>query len=272
MAVKKEPKRRSIELMAVDLPGTPEQVWQAIATGPGISAWFVPSRVEEREGGAVRFQIGPSAESSGKVTAWQPPVRFAYEEPGWSGDAAPLATEFIVEANAGGTCTVRVVSSLFAESDQWDGELESMEQGWLPFFEVLRLYLAKFQGLPPASIRRTGDYAGAPDAAWRALLGALDLNGLAVGQHRQVASGAGAPPLAGTIRHVTRDGPYAAIMQLDRPAPGAALLGVGAYAGRSHVGLSIYFYGADAAATAAREEAGWESWLKEHFPSAQGST
>ncbi len=26
----------------VEVPGTPEEVWQAIATGPGVSAWFVP--------------------------------------------------------------------------------------------------------------------------------------------------------------------------------------------------------------------------------------
>jgi uncharacterized protein YndB with AHSA1/START domain len=46
--------RRSVEL-EFDLPGTPEQVWQAIATGPGITCWFVPSEVEERKGGKVAF-------------------------------------------------------------------------------------------------------------------------------------------------------------------------------------------------------------------------
>ncbi len=41
---------RSIEV-EVEVPGTPEEVWAAVATGPGIGSWFVPSTVEEREGG-----------------------------------------------------------------------------------------------------------------------------------------------------------------------------------------------------------------------------
>src|SRR3990170_123319 len=53
MPVKKDASgRRSVEA-EVEVPGTPEEVWQAIATGPGISSWFVPTRVEERVGGAA---------------------------------------------------------------------------------------------------------------------------------------------------------------------------------------------------------------------------
>ena len=43
---------RSIEL-EVEVQGTPEEVWRAIATGPGISSWYVPHVVEEREGGTA---------------------------------------------------------------------------------------------------------------------------------------------------------------------------------------------------------------------------
>lgn len=32
-----------------EVPGTPEELWQAIATGPGISSWFVPTKFEERD-------------------------------------------------------------------------------------------------------------------------------------------------------------------------------------------------------------------------------
>ena len=46
-------------------PGTPEEVWQAIATGPGISSWFVPTEFEERDGKpvAVKLNFGPGMES-----------------------------------------------------------------------------------------------------------------------------------------------------------------------------------------------------------------
>jgi hypothetical protein len=41
----------------IEVPGTPEQVWEAIATGPGIEAWFVPADVEPREGGRVALDM-----------------------------------------------------------------------------------------------------------------------------------------------------------------------------------------------------------------------
>ena len=58
MPVKKDPSgRRSIEAQ-IEVPGTPEEVWKAIATGPGISSWFVPSTVEERVGGTATCSFG----------------------------------------------------------------------------------------------------------------------------------------------------------------------------------------------------------------------
>src|SRR5438093_1876591 len=70
MSVKKEPSgRRSIQV-EVEVPGTPEEVWQAIATGPGISAWFTPAEFEEHDGKpvAVSLDFGPGMESTSKIT------------------------------------------------------------------------------------------------------------------------------------------------------------------------------------------------------------
>ena len=47
MSVKKEASGRRSVQVEVEVPGTPEEVWQAIATGPGISAWFTPAEFEE---------------------------------------------------------------------------------------------------------------------------------------------------------------------------------------------------------------------------------
>ena len=77
MPVKKDASgRRSVEA-EVEVPGTPEVVWQAIATGPGISSWFVPTTVEEREGGSIVCNFGPGMESLSTITTWEPPQRFA---------------------------------------------------------------------------------------------------------------------------------------------------------------------------------------------------
>jgi uncharacterized protein YndB with AHSA1/START domain len=142
MSIKKEPSgRRSIAVEA-EVPGTPEEVWQAIATGPGISSWFVPTEVEGRVGGAIVSHFGPGMDSTATVTAWEPPHRFAADSPDLGPNAPNLATEWIVEARSGGTCVVRVVHSLFASTDDWDGQLESVESGWPGFFVALRDHLA----------------------------------------------------------------------------------------------------------------------------------
>ena len=53
MSVKKEASGRRSVQVEVEVPGTPEEVWQAIATGPGVSSWFVPTEFEERDGKPV---------------------------------------------------------------------------------------------------------------------------------------------------------------------------------------------------------------------------
>ncbi len=44
--------------LEVEVPGAPEQVWDAIATGPGVTAWMQPTEVEEREGGTFSYDTG----------------------------------------------------------------------------------------------------------------------------------------------------------------------------------------------------------------------
>src|SRR4029077_13040761 len=96
MSVKKEPSgRRSIQV-EVEVPGTPEDVWQAIATGPGVSSWFVPT--EFRDDGTIVACFGPGMDSSATVTAWDPPHRFAADSGDLGADAPLMATEWIVEA------------------------------------------------------------------------------------------------------------------------------------------------------------------------------
>jgi uncharacterized protein YndB with AHSA1/START domain len=59
-----------------ELNATPEQVWDAIATADGISAWMVPTRLDPQVGGAVSFDLG-DVTSVGVVTEHAPNRRFA---------------------------------------------------------------------------------------------------------------------------------------------------------------------------------------------------
>ena len=103
MSVKKEASGRRSVQVEVEVPGTPEEVWQAIATGPGISSWFVPAEFEERDGKpvAVKLNFGPGMESRSVVTAWDPPRKFAAEADGWVPGSPPIADEWSVEARGG---------------------------------------------------------------------------------------------------------------------------------------------------------------------------
>ena len=59
-----------------EVAATPDQVWEAIATADGISAWMVPTRLDPQIGGAVSFDLGDFW-SHGIVTDYTQP-RFAY--------------------------------------------------------------------------------------------------------------------------------------------------------------------------------------------------
>lgn len=264
MPVRKDASTRRIEL-TFELPGSPEQVWRAIATGPGISSWFVPSEVEQREGGAVKFQIAPGMDSQGRVTKWQPPHHFAYEEPIWSEGAPPLGTEFIVEARDGSTCTVRLVHSLFTSSDAWDDEIEGMEKGWGPFFQVLRLYLEHFPDQKSASVRPTGNHPGSPQEAGDALLSKLGVAGPVAGARFETTA-SGAPRLLGEVEKLPRGSHSEVLVRLQEPSTGVALTGAFRWGEQTQVAVSLFFYGEDAARIAAEQSAVWTAWMQQHFP------
>ena len=264
MSVKKEASgRRSIQV-EVEVPGTPEEVWQAIATGQGISSWFVPSKFEERDGTpvAVTMNFGPGMESRSAVTAWDPPRMFAAQGEGWGG-SPPMATEWNVEARAGGVCLVRVVHSLFASTDDWDNQLEAAGLGWPGFFRTLRIYLTHFRGQRSAIMQFVAPVAGTDAEAWDTLTAAVGLKSLSVGQ--RWTAPAGVPALSGVGEYISQS-PCDALLRLDTPGPGVAAFGAFNVGGQSMVALSFYHYGDQAANTVARETPPWQAWIHERFP------
>ena len=267
MSVKKEASgRRSIQV-EVEVPGTPEEVWQAIATGPGMSAWFVPTEFEERDGKpvAAKLNFGPGMESRSVVTAWDPPRMFAREADGWAPGSPPIATEFSVEARAGGVCVVRVVNSLFASTDDWDKQLEGAESGWPGAFRVLRLYLTHFRGQRSAFMQFMAPVAGTKLQAWATLAAALGLNGVGAGQRWAVP--AGVPALGGVVEHVSqRESDCGVLLRLDKPGPGTVAIFIMTVPGSVIATFNFYLYGDQAAATAAREKPLWQAWIQKRFP------
>jgi len=265
MSIQKEPSGRRSVQVEVEVPGTPEEVWAAIATGAGISSWLVPAEIEQREGKpvALKLDFGPGMESRSVVTAWDPPRTWATQADGWVPGSPPIASEWSIEARAGGLCIVRIVQSLFASTDDWDNQLEAAKHGWPGFLRTLRLYLAHFRGLRSTSMKWMAPFAGTEADAWEALTAALGVKGVSVGQ--QWASPAGVPAFSGVAEYYTED-PFDALLRVDRPSPGIAALGVFNCGGHCMVALNFYLYGDQAAGTVAHERPRWEAWFQERFP------
>lgn len=225
MSIKKgDDGSRRVE-MTVDVAGTPEEVWAAMATGPGISCWFTPTRVEECVGGMIAFELGPDMESVGQITTWEPPGRLGYEERDWMEGAPPLATEVRIETKEGGTCVVRMVHSLFASGEDWDDQLESMENGWPSFFVILQEYMTHYRNLPCTSVRLMAKSSEPEQQTWEKLQAAFRLDTLNVSQPFQSLPDA-TVSLSGSVMQLgTTECPHQAMLRLQQPGPGFLTMG-----------------------------------------------
>ena len=137
-----------------EVTATPEQVWDAIATADGISAWMVPTRLDPQIGGAVSFDVG-GFWSHGIVTDYTPMTRFAYAEPWPVADhmptgnhdlssLTPIATEFLVESTSGGSSVIRVVTSAYGSGADWETEFfAEMIAGVIPLLDGLVTHFAQ---------------------------------------------------------------------------------------------------------------------------------
>lgn len=254
------PGRGRIELSA-DVNGTPEVVWRAIATGPGITSWFVPTRVEANE---IVMSLGALGEVRGRVVVSDPPWRFAFVEEGWRDDAPPLLTEFQVEDLGADRCRVRLVNRVDGDAGAAVGSaLEAIEASWRPYLVALRLHLAGGADAPAETFDVTGRASGSLDETWRAVLDALGVNAALAAGGPSRFSAVDMPVLSGQIEHV---GEHEFVLRLHEPAPGQALVTVFDGGGDSLVNVHAWLYGADAEEIAARERGAWEAWMREHFP------
>lgn len=282
MTVRKEADGRRSVAAEVEVPGTPESVWRAIATGSGISSWFVPSRVEEHEGGTVVTSFGPGMDAVSTITRWDPPAGFTAE----SGEGpGAVATEWIVESRGGDTCVVRVVHRWFADDDTWDGEYEGHAYGWATsFFRMLWLYLSHFPGRPCAQFQLTA-FTDAPSlATFRTIRDALGIDGT-----QPFASAPGTPELAGVperteitdpdLLRIRTTSPQVVaalegmegeepelLLKLDRPAPGLAHIMVMRMGDQTMISMRLHFFGERAADVARDAEREWSDWLAARFP------
>lgn len=229
----------------VAIAATPEQVWAAIATGPGLTSWFMPHDVEPGEGGVVRLRLGEFVEES-RITAWDPPRRL--EVTGGT-DEAPSAVEFLVEARDGGSTVLRFVHHGVL-GDDWEAEYDGLAAGWNMYVHTLAQYVEHFSGRPVAYVTAEGPAPSADSAAWPVLLSALGIDGEpAVGQPVRLA---GPEPVDGVVDYVTPR--FLGVRSTDS---------LYRFHGRWSIGMVIavghfrYVDGVDAD----KESSAWQEWL-----------
>jgi uncharacterized protein YndB with AHSA1/START domain len=251
-------RKRTLDL-SVEVPGTPEDIWKAIATGPGITSWFAACEVDGRVGGSVVTDFGALGKDSAQITDWEPPHRFRGEAPFAGG---VLAHEWLVEARDGGTCIVRVVASGFGTGDDWDAVYDGLATGWPTFLENLRLHLTHFAGRRADMLHEVAFLPdGVEEDAWGSLCAALGVPATLGAGARLETTGAGVPALAATVESAAPN-PY--LLRIEAPSPGTGFVSAEACAGGVMLHVALYLYGDAALADAAARD--WGAWLAARFP------
>ncbi|MFC4942616.1 SRPBCC family protein [Pseudonocardia sp. GCM10023141] len=238
----------------VELDATPEQVWEAIATGPGISAWFVPHEIADD--GTVTQRFGAGFDATATVTAREEGSRFALAADNPDGMPSQ-AFEFLVEGRDGGGAVLRFVQSGFLDEPGWETEYNSFDTGWDLFFHNLRAYLEHFAGQPVHNVVTVAYTPADRATAWPVLHRALGIDG---------------HPAVGTEITLTPDGiaPITGVVD----AAGAEFLGIRSEHGLHRIGAEgdagcgvsayHYFYGEPVDVDALT--AAWQGWLERLFP------
>lgn len=243
----------------VEVDATPEQVWEAIATGPGWDSWFMGrNEIEPRAGGTVRWSIGGYTEESA-VTTWDPPRRFvSTSEPGPDGSFNQF--DYRIEGREGGRTTIRYVHSGMRGGD-WEAEYEAMSEGDPMYFQKLVEYLAYFSGrfATPVDVQGPAfpDREGAM-AVFRRALGLSDE--VALGDPVK-ASLEGLPPIDGVVDYLSPS--FIGVRSSDE-----IYRFIYGFQGNVMVGHHLFAEGADQKDA----ERAWGVWLDRLFePSAAGA-
>jgi hypothetical protein len=109
----------------VELPATPEQVWEAVATGPGTASWLFPE------------EPGPN-----DIVESDRPYRYAVRTEGEGGFFNAL--EFVIEAREGGTAVLRYVHSGVFDDEGWENQYDAVNSHTDFYLHTLGQYLEHF--------------------------------------------------------------------------------------------------------------------------------
>jgi uncharacterized protein YndB with AHSA1/START domain len=240
---------------------TPDQVWEAISTGPGISAWFVPHEIDP-ETGEAGADFGGGNTQGGRVLAWEPGKRLVFGGPeSESEERADFSLEFLIEGREGGATVLRLVQSGFFEGDDWEAEFENFSTGWDLYFHNLAEYFNHFAGLPVVNVVTSSFTSLDGDAVWARFHRELGLHPSTAVGDRVHLTPAGTEAIMGVVDVRSRG-----VLGVRTAHGFYRFLGVGADA-HCTVNTAHYFYGVDL--DRAERTAIWQAWLDRLFHDSQ---
>lgn len=158
---------RSLE-RSIRIAAPIDAVWKALTDADELTRWFPPvARVEPGEGGRV-WRRWPSGEDiQERIDRWVPNAHL--RTVGLTGVWKDIVTDYHL-SGGGGETILRVVSSGFAGTEDWDDLYEAFGGGWDFELRGLRHYLERHTGIDRRVILIRASHATSADDGWRRIM------------------------------------------------------------------------------------------------------
>jgi uncharacterized protein YndB with AHSA1/START domain len=238
----------------LEVDATPEQVWEAIATGPGLGSWFLgDSEIEPRQGGTWKWSFGGWTDES-TVSTWDPPNRLVTTGNENLPHGIKHQFDYTVQPREGGGSAIRYVHSGAFDGDDWETEYEAMSEGDPMYLFKLVQYLNHFPGRLGAKVDAFGPNVPDREEAMTAFRRGLGLADDVATGDRVSLTPAGVDPIRGEVDHVSPH--FIGVLADD-----AIYRFIHGFAGETLVGHHIFAPGANRE----RLESEWGAWLADVF-------
>jgi uncharacterized protein YndB with AHSA1/START domain len=182
----------------ITVDATPDQVWDAIASGPGVDSWLMGRTEIDSASKTSTFDMFGNTSTSA-ITAWEPGHRFATQEEK-NPDGTFMAFDWLIEARDGGGAVVRFVHSGMLGED-WEAEYNGLSAGDQAYLKKLGVYLAHFA----PRTARNGMFLPGPviKDSWAALTAAVGAGADAADGQPARLTVPGIEPAEGTVEVVS---------------------------------------------------------------------
>jgi uncharacterized protein YndB with AHSA1/START domain len=181
----------------ITVDATPEEVWAAIASGPGVDSWLMGSTEVDSASRTATFTMFGEVSSS-SITVWEPGHHYATQEAP-KPDGTFMAMEWLIESRDGGGAVVRFVHSGLL-GDDWEAEYNGLSVGDHAYLTKLAVYLKHFA---PRTVKHSLFLPGpVTKDSWTAMTAVVGVGADAADGQPARLSVPGIEPVDGTIEFV----------------------------------------------------------------------